>query len=240
MLKNGIKMLKFGNYYVIVGVVKGKNELRESEKDITKREEEDFSPKVVGEHFMCRKLEELSSLKVKDLYERLDEEFVAPPINIHRILDKLGVEYDAMDFSLINDNINGVILPDQADLVMGAVAAHSESEFGKDSVEITVNIKDGYHRQRFTLAHELAHCMLHADSLRNGSLELRTSLTPDNPREEEANILAGEILIPENLLRIVYASLPIPLLGTLAKEFDVSENVMAARLQHLRMGYYTI
>lgn len=189
---------------------------------------------------MCRKLEELSKLKTEDLYDLFEEDFVAPPINIHRILDKLGVEYNAMDFSLLNDEINGIVLPDQASMVMGAVAAHSEDEFGKDSVEITVNINDSYHRQRFTLAHELAHCMLHANSLKNGSLELRTSLTTDEPREKEANVLAGEILIPERLLKIVYANLPIAILGTLAEKFDVSENVMAARLQHLKMGYYTI
>lgn len=189
---------------------------------------------------MCRKLEELSKLKTEDLYDLFEEDFVAPPINIHRILDKLGVEYNALDFSLLNDEINGIVLPDQANMVMGAVAAHSEDEFGKDSVEITVNVNDSYHRQRFTLAHELAHCMLHANSLKNGSLELRTSLTTDEPREKEANILAGEILIPERLLKIAYANLPIAILGTLAEKFDVSENVMAARLQHLKMGYYTI
>ncbi len=189
---------------------------------------------------MCRKLEELSKLQTEDLYDLFEEDFITPPINIHRILDKLGVEYNALDFSLLDYEINGIILPDQANMVMGAVAAHSEDESGKDSVEITVNINDSYHRQRFTLAHELAHCMLHADSLQNGSLELRTSLTTDEPREKEANILAGEILIPEKLLKITYASLPIAILGTLAEKFDVSENVMAARLRHLKMGYYTI
>ena len=189
---------------------------------------------------MCKKLEELSRLKIDDLYDLLEEEFVAPPVNIHRILDRLDVEYNALDFSLLNDEINGIILPQQADMVMGAVAAHSKHEHGKDSVEITVNIKDSYHRQRFTLAHELAHCMLHADSLKNGCLELRTLLTTDDPREKAANILAGEILIPEKLLKIAYANLPIAILGSLAEKFDVSENVMAARLKHLKMGYYTI
>ena len=82
--------------------------------------------------------------------------------------------------------------------------------------------------------------MLHADSLKNGCLELRTSPTNDDPREKAANILAGEILLPEKLLKIAYSNLPIAVLGLLAEKFDVSENVMAARLQHLKMGYYTI
>lgn len=189
---------------------------------------------------MCKKLEELSKLKINDLYDLFEEEFSRPPINIHRILDRLEVEYNALDFSLLSGEVNGILLPQQADMVMGAVAAHSKHEYGKDTVEITVNIKDSYHRQRFTLAHELAHCMLHADSLKNGCLELRTSLTTNNSREKAANILAGEILIPEKLLKITYANLPIVILESLAEKFDVSENVMAARLQHLKMGYYTL
>ena len=189
---------------------------------------------------MCRKLEQLSRLKIDDLYDMLEEEFVKPPVNIHRILDQLGIEYNALDFGLVNAEINGINLPQQAEMVMGAVAAHSKKASGKDWVEITVNIKDNYHRQRFTLAHELAHCMLHADSLKNGRLELRTSLTTDDPREKEANILAGEILIPEKLLKRVYAKMPLPISAILANIVDVSENVMVARLQYLRMGYYTI
>lgn len=187
---------------------------------------------------MCVKLDYLSKLRKENLYELFKEEFFEPPINIHRILDRLGVEYNALDFSLLECQINNVVLPRDADLVMGAVAAHSIKNTGKDAVEITVNIKDTYHRQRFTLAHELAHCMLHANTLRNGFLELRTSITDIDPRERAANILAGEILIPEILLKKEHAKLPI--LQFLANKFDVSENVMAARLEYLDMEYYEI
>lgn len=189
---------------------------------------------------MCKKLEELSKLKIEDLYDLFEDEFLNPPVSIHKILDKLQVAYGALDFSTLSGKINDIVLPDQADMVMGAVAAYSEKEHGKDSVEITVNVKDSYHRQRFTLAHELAHCMLHSDSLKNGRLELRTSLTSDDTREKSANILAGKILIPEKLLKLAYINMPIPFLPSLAEKFDVSENVMAARLEYLGMGYYTI
>lgn len=189
---------------------------------------------------MCKKLEALSKLKVEDLYSIFDEEFSIPPINIYNVLDKLGVKYGALDFKKLYGTVNGINLPEQADMVMGAVAAYSEKEYGEDSVEITVNSKDNYHRQKFTLAHELAHCMLHSDSLKDGRLELRTSLTTNEPREREANILAGEILIPEKLLKLVCASIPIPFLPLLAEKFDVSESVMEARLKHLNMGYYTL
>lgn len=192
------------------------------------------------EDTMCKKLEKLSKYRAEDLYDLFEEEFSNPPINIHKILDKLDVKYYALDFNTLDVTVNGINLPEQADMVMGAVAAYSEKDFGEDFVEITVNSKDNYHRQRFTLAHELAHCMLHSDRLKDGRLELRTSLTTDEPHEREANILAGEILIPRRLLKLVCASLPIPLLPLLAEKFDVSENVMEARLKHLNMGYYTL
>lgn len=131
---------------------------------------------------MCDKLDNLSKLKVEDLYDIFEEEFKAPPINITNILDKLEVEYNAVDFSQLTGNINGIKLPEQADLVMGAVAAFTEEDDGKDAVEITVNEKDTYHRQRFTLAHELGHCMTDAENLRNGFLELRTSVNTDESR----------------------------------------------------------
>ncbi len=189
---------------------------------------------------MCKILERISTYKIEDLYDLFDEEFANPPINIHQILDKLQVKYNALDFSTLEGTVNDIILPDQADMVMGAVAAYSKSTDGIDAVEITVNTKDSYHRQRFTLAHELAHCMLHSQSLKNGRLELRTSMTTDDPREREANILAGQILIPENLLRRVYKDLVFPFLPELAKIFEVSENVMAERLKYLKMGYYVL
>ena len=201
--------------------------------------ENNFDKFEVEEQKMCKKLDELSKLKIMDLYDLFEDEYTSPPINIHRILDKLQIGYFALDFSTLDCTINGVVLPEQAEMVMGAVAAHRDGQ-NKDTVEITVNSKDNYHRQRFTLAHELAHCMLHSDSLINGSLELRTAITTTEPREREANILAGEILIPEKLLKSVLKNIHIPLLPILAKEFDVSENVMEARLRHLGIGYYTL
>ena len=189
---------------------------------------------------MCKKLDELSNLKLEHLYSMFEEEFSNAPIDIHSILEKLNIDYGAVDFGDIHGIYNGINLPEQAGMVMGAVAAYSEKDDGKDYVEISVNKYDNYHRQRFTLAHELAHCMLHAESLRNGRIELRTALTSDDIKEIEANVLAGEILIPEKLLKTFYKTMPFPFLSFLAKKFDVSENVMKARLQYLKMGYYTI
>ena len=193
-----------------------------------------------GKEKMCKKLEELSNYNIDKLYSMFEEEFSNIPVDIHSVLTKLGIEFGAVDFSKIEGNFDGIILPQQANMVMGAVAAYSNNIDNKDYVEISVNKNDSYHRQRFTLAHELAHCMLHSDSLKNGRVELRSYITSNEPREEQANILAGELLVPEKILKVVYASMPIQFLSLLAKKFDVSENVMKARLEYLDMGYYTI
>ncbi len=197
-------------------------------------------PNEFKEVKMCKKLEKLSQYEPEDLYSLFEEEYSDAPIDIHKILNGLGIVYGAVDFSKIQGIYNNIELPAQADMVMGAVAAYDDTENDKDYVEISVNKNDNYHRQRFTLAHELAHCMRHSDSLQNGRVELRTSITSDDPREKEANILAGEILIPEKLLKRIYTTMPIPFLPLLAEKFDVSENVMEARLKYLNMGYYTI
>ena len=83
---------------------------------------------------MCKKLEELSRYNVETLYHMFDEEFSNIPVDIHRILTKLGIEYGAVDFSKIEGNFDGIVLPEQSDMVMGAVAAYSSSIDNKDCV----------------------------------------------------------------------------------------------------------
>ena len=54
----------------------------------------------------------------------------------------------------------------------------------------------------------------------------------------EADIFAGELLIPESSLVRVYNQFYLPSLESLAKIFSVSTNVMAARLDYLSMPYF--
>lgn len=66
---------------------------------------------------------------------------------------------------------------------------------------IRINRHDHPKRQRFTVAHELAHFLLHRDDIGNGiedDVLYRSSLS--DRREQQANRLAADILMPENLL----------------------------------------
>lgn len=69
-------------------------------------------------------------------------------------------------------------------------------------VTIKVNRHDVKERQRFTLAHEIAHFLLHRDRLINGITDdvlYRSGLTDD--LERQANRLAADIIMPDNLIQ---------------------------------------
>ena len=96
---------------------------------------------------------------------------------------------------------------------------------------------DSINRRRFTMAHEIAHCCLHTDTLTDKHIELRSSKTQNDPREYNANVFAGELLIPESSLKMIYEQLLVPSLSGLSVIFQVSTNVMAKRLDYLKMPY---
>lgn len=190
---------------------------------------------------MCVKLEELSKLTVEKLYDQYPTIFEKPPINIELLLNKLKVPFYEQDFRLIDGQIKDIRLPEQADDVFGAVSCVTDkSNPANDTVNIFVNHNDTYNRKRFTLAHELGHCMIDAKNLQDGFIELRSKIHESDPKEIKVNTIAAEILIPEHLLRIEYNKLFLPVLQLLAHKFRVSEHVMQVRLQELKMEYVSI
>ena len=100
---------------------------------------------------------------------------------------------------------------------------------------IRVNRHDSPRRQRFTVAHELGHFLLHRDHIGNGIKDdvLYRSTLSDR-REAEANRIAADILMPNRLVqeRIgrARAMQVVDVVGYLAEQFDVSETAMKIRL----------
>lgn len=100
---------------------------------------------------------------------------------------------------------------------------------------ISVNRHDSPRRQRFTVAHEIAHYLLHRDQIGNGISDdalYRSSLS--DWREAQANRLAADILIPRDQVDRKIRDLPKmsqdDLVRTLAEDFEVSEVAMKIRL----------
>ncbi|MFC5344867.1 ImmA/IrrE family metallo-endopeptidase [Brevundimonas staleyi] len=103
--------------------------------------------------------------------------------------------------------------------------------------EIKVNRHDSRGRQRFTVAHELAHFLLHRDQIGSGVSDdalYRSSLS--DAREAEANRLAADILMPRESVRAAFAESVGSFeerLQFLADHFGVSEAAMAIRLEQV-------
>ena len=98
---------------------------------------------------------------------------------------------------------------------------------------ITVDASESKLRQRFTIAHEIAHYVLHADLIENGVIdnEMYRSKQLSDERERQANRFAAWILMPDNLVR----SLADQHLDAkqIAERLQVSEAAMKVRLEIL-------
>ena len=137
------------------------------------------------------------------------------PVKLSRIARRLGVKLIA---STLPVGVSGEIRPD-----------------GSGNFVIKVNRHDSDRRQRFTIAHELAHYLLHRGQIGSGITDdalYRSSLS--DAREAEANRLAADILMPPDA---VQAELEVArrlqeedVVAYLADKFAVSEAAMKIRL----------
>jgi hypothetical protein len=108
---------------------------------------------------------------------------------------------------------------------------------GRAGFVIWINSEDALPRQKFTLAHELAHYILHRDLIESGIVDdtmYRSEL--GNVYETQANQLAADILMPIRLIKKWREQNPESDYKDLAKAFDVSEQAMKIRLSGMRYG----
>lgn len=161
----------------------------------------------------------------EELLSKID--ITKPPIDIKKLVEVLSISVKKKDFSDIENQAHA-----EEDTILGAAISR------ENSLTIFYSAKATYNRMRFTVAHEIAHCCLHSDNLEMQHVELRTAFgSMPSEHEKEADIFAGELLIPKKLLDIEYKKFIVPSLKTLADLFQVSVNVMAARLDYLGYSY---
>lgn len=136
------------------------------------------------------------------------------PVKISDIAKGLGIKLVA---STLPAGISGEIRPRE------------------DGFVISVNRHDNPRRQRFTVAHEVAHYLIHRDQIGDGISDdvlYRSSLS--DAREAEANRLAADILMPRRLVELAYARhegvATDEVVAKMAEEFGVSEVAMRIRL----------
>ena len=138
------------------------------------------------------------------------------PVKLATIAKALGVTLRA---STLPAGISGEIRPDSR----------------RGDYVIKVNRHDGSRRQRFTIAHEIAHFLLHRDHIGRGIEDdalYRSDLS--DAREAEANRLAADILMPEHLiteaLTAARAQGVEDMASYMADQFEVSEAAIRIRL----------
>ena len=155
----------------------------------------------------------------------------ALPIPVEELASRAGAQ---LSFEPFEGDVSGVLFREEAEIIIGVNSAHPAT------------------RQRFTIAHELGHLLLHPGkplivdrwvrvNLRNS----KSSLATDR-QEIEANQFAAELLMPRELVYSeVQRLFPLPqsfgddegLIVELARRFNVSGEAMGIRLQNLGMRW---
>ena len=176
---------------------------------------------------MCNILKNLSGKTPEMLLTQYACDNFKPPVDLESIIKSIGISVKKKDFSTIEDKNN---VPHGK--ILGAVISYEET------LNIFYNANAKYNEMRFIVAHELAHCCLHSDTLRISHVELRVNSTAVDEHEKEADAFAMELLIPKKLLDGVYSEFIVPSLYSLSEIFEVTSDIMAKRLEMLNYSYF--
>ena len=141
----------------------------------------------------------------------------APPIDLMGMINELGLGFAVED---LPTSISGKLTRDRS---------------YPGGFKISVNADDPPRRQRFTIAHEIAHFVLHSDLIGEGVTDnamYRSSLSDEY--ERQANRFAAQILLPAEAVRSAYKHTKA--LAKLSELFDVSGDAIRIRLKGLHLG----
>lgn len=177
---------------------------------------------------MCKKIDEINGMTAEEIlkeywYKNND----SYPIDIAKLLFDMDIRVWPYDFSQYNN--------DNDNKILGAMVADEKN------LALFYQIGETKNRNRFTLAHELAHCCLcHINENEMPYVEYRHDGVVTDQKEKDANIFAGELLIPVRYLRQVLSEMypnQFPNSLKLSELFAVSVNVMEERLKYLKIPF---
>lgn len=138
------------------------------------------------------------------------------PLDISEVINKIGIKVFSDDLGL---DISGFIEKRNSQWVIG------------------INKYQIYQRQRFTLAHELGHYVLHQSQIESGRITDQNLFRDDtnNPIEKEANNFAGDLLMPAEEFRTQIIQKQVRDFSVLAETFGVT--IAAARYRAYQLGF---
>lgn len=159
--------------------------------------------------------------KADDLLKLLGLDSATAPVKLMPILEKLGIDLKTGKLIYKNEEISGAI---------------KKKETG---ATILVNSTETLGRQRFTIAHEIAHYIFEMVQGREETiLETRSYRHDGVSKEFRADSFAADLLMPKELLEKEYNSLFFPTSIELSEKFGVSKMAMKKRLKGLGLFTY--
>lgn len=140
-----------------------------------------------------------------------------PPVDLRLIVEKENLEYQEVDY-----------FPDDVDALIIQMGGRTIT---------AVNKNQSPNRRRFSLAHELCHHLLHRDrSLLEDRMTVdwqppsRDEIHSKDVFEAEADVFAGELLIPLPFLKKAYR--PGKTAPDIARLFEVSQEAAAVAISN--------
>jgi Zn-dependent peptidase ImmA (M78 family) len=127
-------------------------------------------------------------------------------------------------------------------VVIGSSLEDSQNSFirynqEKKRYEIYVEKSHHPNRQRFSIAHEVAHFLLHKEDINLHEKVARNhNDSLDSKKEREADYMAAQLLMPENILKELVNTLKVVdenAIEFLSKKFLVSKSTMIIRLNEI-------
>lgn len=158
-----------------------------------------------------------------------EQNVIKYPVNIEKIANSLGITVKEIEFS--------------KDEISGALKIKSKS----GNPVIAVNKDHHKHRQRFTIAHEIGHFILHnisnthVDSENTYFRDANAVSTTVDVKELQANQFAAELLMPRDSMiedltgeyKLKNNDEDLKTIANLAKKYNVSQQAMMIRVGSL-------
>lgn len=153
-----------------------------------------------------------------------------PAVPVERIARKLGLHVERAN---LGDDVSGLLVVQDGRGVIGVSANQVPA------------------RQRFTIAHEIGHFLLHRDKMPVfidkqffkpylAAFRDKRSSSGEDKLEREANAFAAELLMPADMVRMAVVELKVDvadddIVDELAKQFEVSRQAMSFRIANLAL-----
>jgi Zn-dependent peptidase ImmA (M78 family) len=156
------------------------------------------------------------------LYREIQNSMKGAPVNLEQLCTRIGVE---LEKTSLDENISGML-----------------EKVNDTEYKITVNTNKSLGHQRFTIAHEIGHLVMHRHLIGEGLDDRAYRSTTvgkydnskiTNTHEAEANKFAASLLLPKDLVLKAVIEYGKENIEALKDHFQVSSRAMEIRLSTL-------